>query len=425
MPSVKAVIRKTKVNSKGECVVYIRYRHGQSVIDISTGLRVEAKCWNENKQIVHSLSGIRRTKANAETLREKEKSDLYTNSGIDKIKIELIGISRHLQHDDIDPKAHLVKEKYLAKKKPKELEKREENIIPLFEEFVDNSNTSDTTRRNYGTVKYHLREFEKAKKIRLTVNNLDIKFYERFNKFLFTELKKPDGEKGLSDNSVVSTMKNLKVFLTYLEKRGYNFQHIIPHIKASYKDTPIFFLTEDEIEKLYQHKFKTPRLEKVRDLFVLNCFLGYRYSDLSRLTKDHITEDGVVEMRAYKNQKDTYVPLTPKAKEILEKYDYELPIISEQNMNLYIKEACKEAKINQKVEKVRTSSGNKSYNQIPKHEIMTTHIAVKTFISLCCKKNISPKTVSIITGKTVKVIMKHYLGMDKESVRDQIKLAFG
>ena len=97
----------------------------------------------------------------------------------------------------------------------------------------------------------------------------------------------------------------------------------------------------------------------------------------------------------------------------------------EQKMNEYIKKACEEAEINQIVERISTSSGNKKYEMIPKHKIITTHIAVKTFISLCCKKNISPKTVSIITGKTVKVIMKHYLGMDKESVRDQIKLAFG
>ncbi|MEO9806696.1 MAG: phage integrase SAM-like domain-containing protein [Reichenbachiella sp.] len=423
MPTVKAIIRKNKVNLKGECVVYIRYGHMEKSVDISTGIRIEPKFWNDDKQKINSILGLRKSKSNEDLLKEKEKSDLYANSGIDKIKSELIGIARLLQHDDIEPETHLVKEKFLDKKKPKTKLKIEDNLFTLFSEFVDNSSKSDTTKRNYRTVEYHLKEFQKFKKRRLALKDFDIKFYDQFKQFLFNDLTKPDGTKGLSDNSATSTIKNLKVFLTYLEKRGYDFQHIIPHLKATYQDTPIYFLTEEDIVTLYEHVFESKKLEKVRDIFILNCYLGLRYSDLSRLTKDHIVND-VVELRAYKTLKDIYVPLTPIAKDILRKYDYELPMMSEQKMNEYIKEACKQAKIDQKVEKISTSSGNKTYKQIPKYEVITTHIAVKTFISLCCKKNISPKTVSIITGKTVKVIMKHYLGMDKSTVKDQMIKAF-
>ncbi len=423
MPSTKAIIRSKKVNKKGECVVYIRYGHLQKSVDLSTGIRVNPKHWNESKQKVNSVSGIRKNKTNELLLKEKEKSDLLANSSIDKIKTELTAIARRLQHDDLEPEVHLVKEKYVGKKRPKPNTSRDNLVTPLFDEFVENSNKSDTTKRNYKTVKYHIHEYEKFANKQIRVKDITLDFYDKFSSFLLNKLEKPDGNIGLSDNSLTSTVKNLKVFLQYLEKRGYSFSHILPHIKANYRDTPIYFLSEDEIMTLYNHDFESKKHEKVRDIFVLNCYLGLRYSDLSRVTKDHFNDDAY-ETKSVKTLKDIYVPLTPIAKEILDKYEYVIPMISEQKLNKYIKEACQKAKINRKVEKIRTSSGNKTYVQLPICDLVSSHVAVKTFISLCCKKNVSPKTVSIVTGKTVKVIMKHYLGMDKSTVKEQIQKAF-
>ena len=55
---------------------------------------------------------------------------------------------------------------------------------------------------------------------------------------------------------------------------------------------------------------------------------------------------------------------------------------------------------------------------------MSTNIAVKTFITLFAKKGVSPKVLAEITGKTVKVIVKHYYGIDKELIKEQMIKAF-
>ncbi len=423
MPSTKAIIRKNKVNRKGECVVYIRYGHQQKSTDISTGLKVLLKHWNDEKEKVNSVSGIRKTKINEGLLRQNEKADLYAKTIIDKIKSELISIARSMIQDDVEPGVHLVKDVFLEKKKPKNKDQDLNKIGLLFKQFIDNSSKSKRTIKNYGTASHHIMEFEKHTKKPLTVKMLDMAFYDDFVNFLYNDIKKPDNTKGLAHNSVATTIKNLKVFLVYLEKRGYNFQHLIPYLKATYQDTPIYFLTEDELDLLYNYKFESSRLEKVRDLFVLNCYLGLRVSDLTRLTKDHIT-DGAIELKALKNQKDVFIPLTPVSIAILEKYNYEIPFISDQKMNEYIKEACEIAKIDQKVEEIKMVSGNKTYELVPKWQVITTHIAIKTFISLCSKKGISPKIVSEITGKTVRVILKHYYGIDKKTIKDQMLSAF-
>lgn len=424
MPSVKAIIRENKVNSKGESVVYVRYGHQQRSVDITTGVMVEPRHWRSDKQLVNTVSGVRKTKLNEELLKQNEKSDLFANTIIDKVKSQLISIARSLIQDDVEPEVHLVKGRYLDSKKPKSANHTTDQIEPIFNQFIETSNKSINTVKNYRTALYHLKEYEKFIGKSLSLKMLDMSFYDGFKKFLVQDIIKLDGTKGLADNSVASTIKNFKVFLTYLEKRGYNFKELTSNLKVSYQDKPIYFLTEEEIKILYNHEFESDRLIKARDLFVLNCYLGLRYSDLSRLSKDHIN-NGVLELRALKNQKDVYVPITPIAESILEKYNYEVPMISEQNLNQYIKEACQLAGIDQKVEKINTNSGNKNYEFVPKWQVMSTHIAVKTFISLCSKKGISPKIISTITGKTVRIILKHYYGIDKGLIREQMSEAFG
>ncbi|MCB0497218.1 MAG: phage integrase SAM-like domain-containing protein [Cyclobacteriaceae bacterium] len=423
MPSVKAIVRENKVNSKGESVVYVRYGHQQRSVDITTGVMVAPRYWRSDKQLINSVSGVRKTKLNEELLKQNEKSDLYANTIIDKVKSQLISIARSLIQEDVEPEVHLVKERYLESKKPKTTNHSTDRVEYLFNQFIETSNKSINTVKNYRTALYHLKEYEKYKGKPLTLKMLDMSFYDDFAKFLVQDIIKLDGTKGLADNSVASTIKNLKVFLTYLEKRGYNFQELTSNLKVSYQDKPIYFLTEDEITTLYNYEFESDRLIRARDLFVLNCYLGLRYSDLSRLKRDHI-KDGDIDLRALKNQKDVYVPITPVAQKILEKYDYEIPMISEQNLNQYIKEACQIAGIDKKVEIISTNSGNKIYDLVPKWQVMSTHIAVKTFITLFAKKGVSPKVIAAITGKTVKVIWKHYYGIDKDQIREQVVKAF-
>ena len=130
-------------------------------------------------------------------------------------------------------------------------------------------------------------------------------------------------------------------------------------------------------------------------------------------------------MTAYKNKKQTIVPLIPKARAILDKYNGVLPVIAEQNQNVYIKEACDLACINQPIEIVKYHGGKKTFSKVPKYSQISTHKAVSTFITHCGEKGISAKVVGEITGKTVKVILDHYYGISKETIISEMAKAFG
>lgn len=51
------------------------------------------------------------------------------------------------------------------------------------------------------------------------------------------------------------------------------------------------FLTEKELEVIRSKKFKVPRLEQVRDLFLFSCFTGLAYIDVKTLKRKNIVEN--------------------------------------------------------------------------------------------------------------------------------------
>ncbi|MFY0624866.1 MAG: hypothetical protein JXR07_01145 [Reichenbachiella sp.] len=74
--------------------------------------------------------------------------------------------------------------------------------------------------------------------------------------------------------------------------------------------------------------------------------------------------------------KDTKAAIIPKAREIPEKYNYEIPRYIGPVYNRYIKDACKEAEINSKIEIIEKRAGEKDVITMEKWEVISSHNAV-------------------------------------------------
>jgi site-specific recombinase XerD len=96
------------------------------------------------------------------------------------------------------------------------------------------------------------------------------------------------------------------------------------------------------------------------------------------------------------------------ALDILVKYDYELPSISQQKFNDYIKEVGERAGINEPVV-IRRFSGNRLIEiKKPKHAFISSHMARRTCVTLLLQKGMPPTTVMKLTGHTdLKTLMKY------------------
>nr|DAI38069.1 MAG TPA: Integrase [Caudoviricetes sp.] len=99
-------------------------------------------------------------------------------------------------------------------------------------------------------------------------------------------------------------------------------------------------LTVEQFEEIRSITVSTPHLAKVRDLFLFQCYTGLAYSDLMAFDFnecDLVDGKYLYHDRRVKNSVDFVLQLLPQAVEILEKYNYKLPQISNQKYNDYLK----------------------------------------------------------------------------------------
>jgi hypothetical protein len=138
-----------------------------------------------------------------------------------------------------------------------------------------------------------------------------------------------------------------------------------------------------EIHALYKFNFTEPNKIIVRDLFVFLCLTGIRYQDLYEFDKRFIvkskTEEGYIYFRpASKTGIDYQIPLCKIVIEILKKYNYELPKISDQHGNRMIKEVLKETELFNDITTV-FDKDKKDYKT--RYEAITLHKGRNSFIT--------------------------------------------
>lgn len=386
--------------------IYIQYGHLGRVALFSTGIEMNINDISISDGEVDQNNPVKRSIHGYTT----------KNSNIRKLKNEIDTIKDQLINQGVEPTINNVKEQFQNSLKPKGIAK---DFFDLFDEFLEHSESirAKGTIKQFRTCYNHLKNFETHRKEKIVLDKVNISFYDKYVNYLLSL--------GLSNNSVGTSIKDIKVFLNYLKKRGHELKQDLTEFKVMKEKHVIIYLTEEEMEAVYHFDFSSNlRLEKCRDIFVLQCSTGLRYSDLSRLGPEHIKEN-IIKITAHKTKKNITVPLTPKAHAILTKYSEGLPIISDVKQNAYLKEVCQMVGLNSKVEVPVYKGGKKTYEKYFKYELITTHVAVKTFITHCGEKGISAKVVSEITGKTVKVILDHYYGTNDKMIEMEMQRAFG
>lgn len=163
------------------------------------------------------------------------------------------------------------------------------------------------------------------------------------------------------------------------------------------------YLTLEEFLKLKVSEMPSERLEKVRDLFVFQCYTCLAYHDLHCFDPKKIQEkDGkrfYVGKRGKTNIEFT-IPILSEAQAILDKYDGKLPLLSNVKYNAYIKEVIAEVGIKKDV---------------------TTHWARHTGATLLLNAGVPMQTVSKVCGhSSIKMTEKIYAKLLPETVVEAV-----
>lgn len=116
------------------------------------------------------------------------------------------------------------------------------------------------------------------------------------------------------------------------------------------KSEGIKYLTLEQIKQIQGLKTTSESIERVRDLFVFQCFTGLSYADLFNFDFSGVIKKGnkffIRDVRV-KTEEEYFLMLLKPAMEILQKYDFKLPVISNYQYNLRLKVVQELARIKQ------------------------------------------------------------------------------
>ena len=397
---------KTTKNYKSTIWCYVR--EYTNTLTINTGEQVDPNLWDKNLQ----RGNPRKTK---DKIIKGSISSL--NQYLNSFESKIFDVVRSVRSKEFNAGFSKVAEGI-----KKEFDKRETGLFSVYDEFltVKRHEVTKASLSKLQRVKSLLEDYQKSQKEKLNFEKITPTFFSKFYSFLIDN-------KNLINNTANKNIQFLKTFLIWANNNNYTENSSYKTFRGKSEQNDVIFLTEDELMTLYNLQLDEERLKRIRDLFVFQCFTGVRYSDIQNISREDILGP-TWKVRTQKTHQVIEIPLNSYALSILAKYsDYPqpLPVISNQKMNAYLKELCEIAKIDEPVKLVKYQGNQRIETTHKKFEIIGTHTARRTFISLSLQKGMKPDVIMAITGHTTYRMMQRYLKIADEHKREEMDKTWG
>lgn len=395
MATLKFFTRTTKKDNNRLVPIYCRFVAGrEAIIRVKTGMHIKADHFNNTTGAVRNKSEFKDRDNFAKQLTDlqghifKSYSELTTTPNKDW----LLKTIDNFRNPD--------KEKAVT-------------LFSFIQEFIGKAPTRTTPKtgnpvcykqlREYERTFYYLKGYAAKKSRKLNFQDIDLDFYHEFIDYL-QDLK-------LAKNTIGKKVQTLKIFLNAASDQGINDnkQFKSHRFTAISEETESIYLNETELRSIYELDISgNSKLDKVRDLFIIGCWTGLRYSDWNKITPANI-DNGFLELKQAKTGGAVVIPLHPTVEAIIQKYNGELPgVISNQKFNDYLKEVAQLAGLKEKVHKSITKGGVKVSTAHPKHKLVTTHTGRRSFATNLYQAGLPSLTIMQITGhKTEQAFLKY------------------
>lgn len=333
------------------------------------------------------------------------------------------------------------------------------SFFDTFNEYLDTTQDGTKLSSHYKVLARLLERYEKYRqkstrqKFRLTLEEFTGEMVDSFKQFIIDEPKiyerypsiykeaseivkttrKPRKPEQRGHNAVIAIMKRLRAFFNWCVKRGYIMRTpfaTCTSIGAEKYGTP-YYITIEERDKIADKDFSfKPSLGVQRDIFIFQCLIGCRVSDLIELSPASII-DGAVEYMPNKTKGErpevVRVPLNSRAKALVEKYkgvDEKgrlFPFISTQKYNEAIKSIFTLCGITRMVTVLNPKTGEEERK--PLNQIASSHMARRTFVGNLYKKVKDPSLVGALSGhKEGSKAFARYRDIDEDIKKELVNL---
>ena len=396
--------------------IRMRVNFASQRIEFTTGYRIDVAKWDGDKQ---------RVKNGCTNKLKQSASEI--NAALLGYYTELQEIFKRFEVAEIMPSPAEVKEAFNNRhghNEKTELVSADTSNVPsnfyeAFDDFVRvcgrQNDWTHSTFEKFAAVKNHLKNFR---------SELSFDFFDEEGLTEYVQYLREVRE--MRNSTIGKQLSFLKWFLRWSFKQGMHSNNAYDTFKPKLKDTQkkIIFLTWEELNKLREFKIPPTKqaLERVRDVFLFQCFTGLRYSDVFNLRRSDIKGDHI-EVTTVKTSDSLIIELNDHSKAILEKYkdvefenDKALPVITNQKMNDYLKELAELAEINEPVRQTYYKGNERIDEVTPKYALLGTHAGRRTFICNALALGIPPQVVMKWTGHSDYKAMKPYI-----DIADDIK----
>jgi len=425
---------KSKAKSDGERLILVSKTFGHDRWLTSTGFSIAPSFWDDDKQRV----------------KEGTRQNPVTNkAGITgktiNARLNLIDATfSKLDNQDATRKDYEIALHEITGKVDASRHAQKSEVLKCYDEFLRSQSKAqlwaDKTAENYEGFTHHLSSFKK-----------DLKFAD-FDEEGLQNFANHLRDEGLSERTARRYFRRLTTFLRYCTRKGLCAASDISKETPKFHEVKkeVIYLTEEEITLLYNlnippagtrvtlkdhdGKSYTKRVAKdlqaARDMLLFCCFTGLRYSDMQRLRPmDVKVKEGrqVLQVVTKKTKDSLTIPLTDKAKTILERYTARkeetiFPQTPNVTMNYRIKDVCELAGINELTKTSEAKDGKVIEEERPKFELITTHVGRKTFVVSALSKGAPERWVMKITGHSDYNSMKPYIDVAKSKIYEVIDM---
>lgn len=238
-----------------------------------------------------------------------------------------------------------------------------------------------------------------------------------------------------SDNAIITYMSAVRAYWLWCIDMGYTQNNPFRKYTVGYQKygTP-YYLTTEERDILFKTNLKSKKeVELARDIFVFQCHIGCRISDLFALTPDNIvtSENGIsVQYIPSKTKEErprvVKVYLAPTAIDIMNRNkgkakDTLFPYMTTGKLNDLIRIALKRAGITRVVTTVNPVT--KQSEQHPICDVTSSHMDRRTFIGNLYKKVKDPNLVGKLSGHCEgSKAFARYRDIDDDMIKEMTKL---
>lgn len=261
------------------------------------------------------------------------------------------------------------------------------------------------TIKTYATTLRHLREFCTARRKKIDFKDINLAFYGEYTEYLMMTAK-------LSTNTIGKHIQIIKLIINESLEMGFNtnIAHKSRRFVVLREKSDSIYLNKVELDELEQVDLSgRPKLERVRDLFLVGCYTGLRYSDYSVLKPENI-RDGLIEITQVKTNDPVVIPLHDAVLRIMARYGGQLPkSFSNQKTNHYLKDLGELTPcLSKEVVRSFTKEGKRQQMRYTKWELLTTHTARRSFATNEYLAGTPTLTIMAITGhKTEKAFLRY------------------